>query len=71
MIFVFSILSRKDTGWKLPGLILVLATLTVATDRMVGALFSVSVAAYAILTKRKDVALTALLAIGMFYAFAY
>ena len=70
MIFVFSFLSRKDTGWKPLALILVLATLTVATDRMVGALFSVSVAAYAILTKRKDVALTALLAIGMFYAFA-
>lgn len=70
MIFVFSFLSRRHTGWKSLALILVLATLTVATDRMVGALFSVSLAAYAILTKRKDVALTALLAIGMFSAFA-
>jgi hypothetical protein len=47
-----------------------LTTLTVAADRMVGALFSVSVAAYAIMTRRRDVALTGILAIGMFYALA-
>lgn len=70
MIFVFALLSRKDTGWKSLALILILTTLTVATDRMVGALFSVSVAVYAIVTRRKDVALTAIIAIGMFYAFA-
>jgi hypothetical protein len=70
MIFVFALLSRKDIGWKSLALILVLTTLTVAADRMVGALFSVSVAIYAILTRRKDVALTAIIAIGMFYAFA-
>ncbi|HEV3433315.1 MAG TPA: hypothetical protein VG098_04925, partial [Nitrososphaera sp.] len=71
MIFVFSLLSRKkDKGWKPLALILVLTTLTVAADRMVGALFSVSVALYAIITRRKDVALTGILAIGMFCAFA-
>jgi hypothetical protein len=42
----------------------------VAADRMVGALFSVSVAVYAIITRRRDVALTGILAIGMFYALA-
>jgi hypothetical protein len=68
MMFVFSLLSRKDAGWKPLALILVLTTLTVAADRMVGALFSVSVAAYAIVTRRRDVALTGILAIGMFYA---
>jgi hypothetical protein len=71
MIFVFSLLSRKkDKGWKILALILVLTTLTVAADRMVGALFSVSLAIYAIMTRRKDVTLTGILAIGMFCAFA-
>jgi hypothetical protein len=70
MIFVFSFLSKKDTGWKSLALILVLTALTVAADRMVGALFSVSVAVYAIVTRRKDLALTAMIAIGMFCAFA-
>jgi hypothetical protein len=70
MMFVFSLLSRKDAGWKPLALVLGLTTLAVAADRMVGALFSVSVAAYAIMTRRRDVALTGILAIGMFYALA-
>jgi hypothetical protein len=70
MMFVFSLLSRKDIGWKSLALILVLTTLTVATDRMVGALFSVSVAVYAIVTRRRDVALIGILAIGIFYTLA-
>jgi hypothetical protein len=70
MMFVFSLLGRKDAGWKPLALTLVLATLTVAADRMVGALFSVSVAVYAIVTRRRDVALTGILAIGMFYTLA-
>ena len=70
MMFVFSLLSRKNAGWKPLALVLGLTTLAVAADRMVGALFSVSVAAYAIMTRRRDVALTGILAIGMFYALA-
>ncbi len=70
MMFVFSLLSRKNAGWKSLAIILVLTTLTVAADRMVGALFSVSVAVYAIMTRRRDIALTGILAIGMFYALA-
>jgi hypothetical protein len=70
MMFVFSLLSRKNAGWKLLALILVLATLTVATDRMVGALFSVSSAVYAIVTRRRDVALTGIVAIGIFCTLA-
>jgi hypothetical protein len=70
MIFVFSLLSRNNAGWKPLALILGLTTLTVAADRMVGALFSVSVAVYAIVTRRRDIALTGILAIAMFYALA-
>ena len=70
MIFVFSLLSRKNAGWKPLALILVLTILTVASDRMIGALFSVSVAVYAIVTRRRDIALTGIIAIGMFYALA-
>jgi hypothetical protein len=68
MMFVFSLLSRKNAGWKPLALILGLTTLTVAADRMVGVLFSVSVAVYAIVARRRDIALTGILAIGMFYA---
>jgi hypothetical protein len=70
MMFVFSLLSRNNAGWKPLALILGLTTLTVAADRMVGALFSVSVAVYAIVTRRRDIALTGILAIAMFYALA-
>jgi hypothetical protein len=67
MMFVFSLLGRKDAGrWKPLALTLVLATLTVAADRMVGALFCVSLAVYAIVTRRRDVALTGILAVGLF-----
>ena len=68
MMFVFSLFSRKNAGWKPLALILVLATLTVAADRMVGALFSVSLVVYAIVTRRRDAALTGILAIVMFCA---
>lgn len=68
MMFVFSLLSRKNAGWKSLAIILVLATLTVAADRMVGALFSVSLVVYAIVTRRREVALTGILAIGIFCA---
>ncbi|HEX6282192.1 MAG TPA: hypothetical protein VFZ67_08185, partial [Nitrososphaera sp.] len=68
MMFVLSLLTRKNAGWKPLALILVLATLTVAADRMVGALFSVSLGIYAIVTRRREVALTGIVAIGMFCA---
>ena len=70
MMFVFSLFSRKNAGWKPLALILVLATLIVAADRMVGALFSVSLVVYAIVTRRRDAALTGIFAIVMFYALA-
>ena len=70
MMFIFSLFSRRSEGWKPLALILVLATLTVAADRMVGALFSVSLVVYAIVTRRRDAALTGIFAIVMFYALA-
>lgn len=66
MMFVLSLLIRKNAGWKYIGIILVLATLTVAADRMVGVLFSVSLVVYAIVTRRREVTLTGILAISMF-----
>jgi hypothetical protein len=68
MMFVFSLLSRKDTKWKSLAIILVLTTLTVVADRMVGALFSVSLVVYAFVTRRGEVALSGVIAIGIFCA---
>jgi hypothetical protein len=68
MMFVSSLLSRKNAGWKTFAIILGLTTLTVAVDRMVGVLFSVSLIVYAIVTRRRDVALTGILAISIFCA---
>ena len=70
MMFIFSLFSRRSEGWKPLALILVLATLTVAADRMVGALFSISLVVYAIVKRRRDAALTGIFAIVMFYALA-
>ena len=66
MLFVFSLLGRKNTGWKVLSITLALTAVTVAADRMIGALFCVSLAAYMIITRRKDVALTAIFAISVF-----
>jgi hypothetical protein len=66
MMFAFSLLGRKDAGWKVLAQTLVLATLTVAADRMIGALFCVSLAAYATMTRRRDVILTVIVAVGLF-----
>jgi hypothetical protein len=67
MMFALCLLGRKDAGgWKALALTLALAALTIAADRMIGALFCVSLAAYAIMTRRRDVILTAILAVGLF-----
>ncbi|MGI0049517.1 MAG: hypothetical protein ACREAW_08245 [Nitrososphaera sp.] len=65
MIFAFSLLGRKDAGWKGIAAILVLAVLTVAADRMIGALFCISLAAYAVITRRKVVVVTSVFAAGL------
>ena len=66
MMFAFSLLGRKYAGWKALAQTLALATLTVAADRMIGALFCLSLAVYAVMTRRRDVTLTAILGIGVF-----
>lgn len=66
MMFVFSLLGRRDVGWKGIVAILVFAALTVAADRMIGVLFCVSLAAYAVITRRKDVVLISIFAAGLF-----
>ncbi len=66
MLFVFSLLGRKDADWKVLSITLVLTAITVTADRMIGALLCVSLAAYLIITRRKDVALTVILAISLF-----
>lgn len=66
MLFVFSLLGRKDADWKVLSITLVLTAITVTADRMIGALLCVSLAAYLIITRRKDVALIVILAISLF-----
>lgn len=66
MMFAFSLLGRKDAGWKNIVAIFVLAALTVAADRMIGVLFCISLTAYAAITRRKDVAMISMFAIGLF-----
>jgi hypothetical protein len=68
MMFALCLLARKDATWKSFAQTLALATLTVATDRMIGILFCVSLGAYAIITRRRDVILTASFSIGIFSA---
>jgi hypothetical protein len=67
MLFVFCLLVRKDPGWKPFAITLALAALTVAMDRMVGALFCISIAAYAFLTRRRDVALLSIVSAVLFF----
>jgi hypothetical protein len=66
MLFVFCLLSKKDAGWKVVSITLAMTAVTVSADRMIGVLLCVSLAAYLIITRRKDVALSAILAIGLF-----
>jgi hypothetical protein len=66
MLFLFSLIARNDTGWKILSIILALTAIIVATDRMIGALLCVSLAAYLIITRRKDIALIFVLGLSLF-----
>jgi hypothetical protein len=66
MLFVFALLGRKDACWRMLSITLALTAITVAADRMIGALLCVSLAVYLMITRRKDVALAAILAISLF-----
>jgi hypothetical protein len=66
MMLAFCLVSRKDIGWKELAALLALSSLTVAADRMIGALFCMSLAAYAIATRRA--VLPAVFSTGLFSA---
>jgi len=66
LLFVFCLLGKKDAGRKGIAVILVLAAVTVAADRMIGALFCISSLAYAVMTRRRDTIATCILATGLF-----
>ncbi|MDQ3854412.1 MAG: hypothetical protein M3299_16465, partial [Thermoproteota archaeon] len=65
MLFVFCLLGRNDIGWKVLPITLALTAITVAADRMIGALLCISLAAFMIITRRKDLALIAILAMSL------
>jgi hypothetical protein len=67
MIFLFSILGREgNKGWRMLSLTLALTAITVAADRMIGALLCVSLVANLIITKNKDQALPTIVALSLF-----
>jgi hypothetical protein len=67
MFFVFSLLKGEgNKGWKMLSVTLVLTSITVAADRMVGALLCVSLGANLIITKNKCQALPTILAWTLF-----
>jgi len=66
MMLAFCLVSRKDIGWKGLAALLALSSLTVAADRMIGALFCMSLAAYAIAARRA--VLPAVFSTGLFSA---
>jgi hypothetical protein len=67
MLFVLCMLDRKVTGWKGIALIIGLAALTVAADRMIGVLLCISLTAYAIMNRRAEVIATCILASALFF----
>ncbi|MDQ3836113.1 MAG: hypothetical protein M3270_04170 [Thermoproteota archaeon] len=67
MIFLFSILEREgNKGWKTLSVTVALTAITVAADRMIGALLCVSLAANLIITKNKSQALPTILGLSLF-----
>ena len=68
MMFIFSFLlsEKQDSNWKRISVMFALTTLTIATDRMVGVLFCISLAGYAILVKSKSAAIFTAYAVALF-----
>ncbi len=56
MMFALLLAGRKYTGLKGIALVLLLGFLIVAADRMIGALFCISLVAFTIINKRRDMA---------------
>jgi hypothetical protein len=66
MMFAFVLLGRKDAGLTGIAPILLLGALIVAADRMIGALFCISLVAYTIMIKRRDMAAISIFVTGLF-----
>jgi hypothetical protein len=65
MMFVLVMLAR-NSSWKGIAVVLALASLTVAADRMIGALLCITLISFAIVTRRKDAITVSLFATGLF-----
>ncbi|MEW6605049.1 MAG: hypothetical protein AB1351_10255 [Thermoproteota archaeon] len=65
MMFVFSLLARNNR-WKEIVVVLALAAIAVAADRMIGTLLCISLIAYAAITRRKDTIAVSIFATGLF-----
>lgn len=68
MMFVLSLLARKNTTLRTFALTMAFSTLTVSADKMIGILFCISMAAYAIITRRRNVIRISTLSTGLFFA---
>ena len=66
MMFAFVLIGRKETGLKGIAPILLLGALVVSADRMIGALFCISLVAYAVIIKRRDIAAISIFVTGLF-----
>jgi hypothetical protein len=68
MMFALSLIARKDTTFRIFLVTIALATLTVSMDKMIGILFCVSLATYAVITRRKRVIQITALSTAIFFA---
>jgi hypothetical protein len=66
MMFAFVLIGRNDPSWKGVAPIILLGTLIVAADRMIGSLFCVSLVAYAVIFRRRDIAAMSIFVTGLF-----
>ena len=66
MMFAFSLIGRRTAGWKGIAPIVVLTALTVASDRMIGMLFCISLAASALAMRNRTNALYAAISSSLF-----
>jgi hypothetical protein len=66
MLLAFSLIGRKGASWKVVAMAFAFAALAAAGDRMVGALFCVSLIAWALISRRKAVALCAVFSVSIF-----
>jgi hypothetical protein len=66
MLLAFSLIGRKGTDWKAVALTFAFAALAASSDRMVGALFCITVIAWAAISRRKVVVTCAIFSVSIF-----